>query len=238
MQCEHALQLAQELPRFDRDLTAFYLASPVLQAPPPLATELDLRIAHSVLRLNGPHPDVSTVANALQSWRKQGLLHVLALAAHHMPTLADWFPSATPSPENDADALALARFLERINAAPQDHISAIRYFIAALGDHASPTAQSIMATIDRLAILMGVKSNARSQGEHSLAAALAAFPRLEEEPSSSSSPADVWWSLRGALEQAVPPSVLRVDPASPCVRKRVRKSASPQQQQQAPHGTW
>ena len=30
MQCEHALQLAQELPYFDRDLTAFYMTSPML----------------------------------------------------------------------------------------------------------------------------------------------------------------------------------------------------------------
>ena len=69
--------------------------------------------------------------------------------------------------------------------------------------------------------------------------ALDAFPGHLAEPSTSpSSPADVWWTLRAILKQTLPPSILRVDPASPCVRKRVRKSSKPLAEQHAPQGTW
>jgi hypothetical protein len=145
-----------------------------------------------------------------------------------MPTLADWFPINTPSHSTDEDARALHHFLELHNADPGKYESGMDLFIAALGGQTSPTAQAIMCTLDRLAILMGVKSNAEDEHDHSLHDVLAAFPRLE-----SLEPQDVWASIKPALERTIPPSLLRVEPTSSCIRKRVKK-----QQTRGATGTW
>ena len=241
MQCEAAAQLAQELPHFDRDLTAFYLSSPLAAAP--AATELDLHIAHSVLRLHGgiSHPDPN-----LTRWRSQGLVHVLSVAAHHMPTVADWFPSIAypaPDPATDEDARALAHFLDRINATPRDYAGAIECFIATLNGSASPTAQAVAILVDRLAILMGVKSDAALASGHDLAAALASFPHFHEDDAATSiisQPHEIWASIRAALQRSMPPSILRVDPDSSCLKKRIKKNTGEHQQASSSSitGTW
>lgn len=210
LRCELAAQLAMELPHMDRDLVAFSLLTPVTEARP--RTELDVHVAHSLLRLT---PD-STVNCP---WRNQGLVHVLALAARHMPLLSDWFPPPLAlDPAKDTDAQALVYCLDQLNTSPRDYENTIHRFIAALGEQASPTAQAILTTLDRLAILMGVKSNAIDEPAHDLPAALATFPHLE-----SMEPQDVWCRIKPALERALPPSLLRIEPASACARKRVKK---------------
>jgi len=224
LQCELAASLIQELPHFDRDLVAFALLTPIATALP--RTELDLFIAHSLLKTN---PTSSTHLLLQQTpWRHQGLVHVLSVAAFAMPTLPDWFPINTPSHSTDEDARALHHFLELHNADPSKYESGIDLFIAALGEQTSPTSQAIMCTLDRLAILMGVKSNAEDEHDHSLHDVLATFPRLE-----SLEPQDVWASIKPALERAIPPSLLRVEPTSSCIRKRVKKH-----QTRPATGTW
>ena len=235
MQCELAMQLAQELPNFDRALTAFYLGSPLATGP---STELDLLIAHSVLRLHG------VVSSQPDLWRSEGLVHVLSIAAMHMPTLADWFQTPTPDPATDDDARALAHFLDRINATPREYVQAIECFIATLNGSSSRTAQAIATTIDRLAILMNVKSDAIDESGHDLAAALASFPQDFELQHTAT-----WTRIKAALEQSMPPSILRVDPEASCLKKRVRKnqpaakttassSSLEEEEEEKSRGTW
>jgi hypothetical protein len=135
-----------------------------------------------------------------------------------MPTLADWFPPSENRDEDGAVSLLLA--LQALRAHPRDYARTIADFIDTQ-DPATPTAQAIATTLDRLAVLMSVRSDAATEPEHHLAPLLAAFPCLD-----ALEPHDLWRRLKSALVRSLPPSLLRVDPA--CARKRVR---------QAP-GTW
>ena len=203
---EQAYALALSLPHYDRDLTAFYLQPDHL---PRMEYELD--VAHSILRLHAP-ATLDDLRARLPVWRSQGLLHVLSLAAAHMPEPADWPASDT----------SLAHCLEALQRAPREHAKTIESFIVTQ-DLATPAGLAVADTLDRLAILMDVKSDA-AEGDHDLARALAAFPRLIDAP------ADAWCSLKPALEKALPPSVLRLDPA--WTRKRAKPGTT------TAKGTW
>lgn len=204
-----AYQLAQSLPHFDRDLTAYYLELP------PTAREYELLVAHSIMRLHAP-PTPQTLLLMLGSWRNQGLLHVLHVAALNMPTLQDWFPVDTPDTDKNVDAFSLLLCLETLNQRPREYAHALESFIATQ-DPDSPTAQAIASTLDRLAILMGVKSNACEEPDHDLPSSLAAFPHLD-----SLEPQDVWARIKPVLIRSCPPSLLRPDPSY--AKKRVKQA--------------
>jgi hypothetical protein len=190
-------------------LTAYYLS-----LLPNTAREYELHVAHSIMRLHSP-ANPEDLRRQLATWRHQGLVHVLSVAALNMPDLADWFPVDTPDRSTDEDARSLHHLLEQCKADPGKYESDIGLFIAALGDQKSPTAQAIATTLDRLAVLMSVKSNASDEPGHDLASCLQAFPRLD-----SLEPQDVWTRIKPALELALPPTLLQLDPA--CAKKRVK----------------
>ncbi len=167
------------------------------------------------MRLHSP-ATLEELHHNLGTWRNQGLLHVLSVAALNMPDLADWFPVDTPSQDKDEEACSLHECLRAFSKAPRDYARTISDFIATQ-DPATPTAQAIAATLDRLAILMSVKSNAPLEPDHDLQAALSAFPHLE-----SLEPQDAWTRIKPALVRSLPPSLLLVDPA--CARKRVKQA--------------
>ncbi len=211
---KQAFELARSLPHYDRDLTAFYLVSS--QTLP--ANEYELEVAHSILRLHKP-PSLAALCQHLLAWRTQGLLHVLTVAVHNMPELADWH---LPPLGNDPAKAQHIRFL--LSHFLTDGVQAIERYIAAC-DPNSPTDQAFLAILDRLAILMGVKSNAKDETGHSLAQALASFPHLDLLVPAST--VEAWSRLKPALELAIPPSILRVDPA--IARKRAKQGIE---------GTW
>lgn len=210
-----AYDLAKTLPHFDRDLTAYYLSLPE-HDDDTAHREYHLCVAHSIMRLHDP-PDLATLRQHLATWRNQGLLHVLSLAAMHMPDLADWFhPPLDDNGDEEAHSLVLT--LEALRAQPRDYARTISDFIATQ-DPATPTAQAIATTLDRLAILMSVKSDA--DAEHDLAKALQGFPCLDALETH-----ELWCTLQPALVRALPPSLLRLDPS--CAKKRVKQA----------QGTW
>lgn len=204
-----AYELAKSLPHFDRDLTAYYLTLPAT------AKEYDLCVAHSIMRLHGP-ATLDELHRQLAAWRNQGLLHVLSVAAQHMPALSDWFPQDAPDHNKDVSACSLHECLRALHKDPRDYSRTIRDFILTQ-DPATPTAQAIAAVLDKLAVLMSVKSDAPLEPDHDLGAALAAFPHLE-----SLEPQDAWTRIKPALVRSLPPSVMRVDPV--CAKKRVRQA--------------
>jgi hypothetical protein len=194
----HAFQLAKSLPHFERDLVAYYL-KPTMENP-----EYELHVAYSIMRLHNP-ATLEELQAHLKTWRHQGLLHVLSVAALNMPTLASWFPVDTPNPDKDMCACSLSYCIESLQTTPANYAHTIESFIDTQ-DPATPTAQAIAVTIDRLAVLMGVKSNAEL--EHDLSTSLASLPELDTAEIS-----ETWALLKPSLEQSLPPSCLRVDPA-------------------------
>ena len=196
----HAFELAKALPHCDRDLTTTYLQ------PSSTTPEYELHVAHTILRLHDPQT-LEDLQARLKTWRSQGLLHVLGVAALHMPDLADWFPVDTPSEDSDLCADSLLHCLEALRSKPANYAHTIESFITTQTPE-TPTAQSIAVTLDRLAVLMGVRSNAVDEPGHDLASTLAGFPHLDVLEAQ-----DAWISFKPALEDNLPPSILRVDPA-------------------------
>ncbi len=171
------------------------------------------------MRLHNP-ANPEDLQRHLAAWRNQGLLHVLSVAALNMPDLSDWFPNDTPDRNKDVDAGSLYECLRALHKTPRDYGRTIGDFIATQ-DPSAPTAQAIAATLDRLAVLMSVKSNASLEPDHDLKVSLAAFPHLE-----SLELQDSWTRLKPALVRSLPPTALLVDPAY--ARKRVKQA----------RGTW
>ena len=205
-----AFQLARELPHFDRDLTAYYLQ------PAPDTPEYELHVAHSLLRLHSPPtPDPEDLA----TWRHTGLVHVLAVAALHMPAVADWFHCNPPSPTRDPAASALRECLTGLNTTPlsyRKHIQDLVTLLLTCEDTATTaTTQAIFHTLDTAAVLMRVKSNApaNAPGGHCLDSALATFPTEEECALDAAKLPQLWASIKPALERALPPSLLLPRPA-------------------------
>jgi hypothetical protein len=206
---EAVFQLARELPYFNRPLTVSYL-----QPRPNVTREYELHVAHSILRMA---PKSTTLDDFLHdhfpAWRQRGLLHVLALAAVHMPSpTKDWrIPDSSPL------ARPLATLLHALNTARaySDATSAISTFIAAVESNPDPVAmENFTFTLDRIAVLMRVKSNppAFDAASHSLDHAIAThLPNPDQWPSGPPTPdqlTSIWGSIKPALERALPPSML------------------------------
>jgi len=140
------------------------------------------------------------------AWREAGLYYPLALAATFMPNLSHWLPSETHDCRL-ACALGdcLAHMREPRNAFQQQH--SLFMLCDAWRADTTGAAEVLSCTLDRLAVLMGVKSNAESQ--FSLGVRLDAF--ADAVPLSDDTHEQnfrAWHSLKSAVESAFPPSLL------------------------------
>jgi hypothetical protein len=207
---EDVFQLARDLPYFDRALTAYYLTLAAASQTPPATHEYELHVAHSVLRLTPPTTTLADfLVNHLPKWRQQGLLHVLTVAAAHMPSAErDWGIPDAPALQALLHALPLAR-------SGADVVSAVRTF----ADTAPPVAMAAFAvTLDAIAAIMRVKSNPDPTLDpspptmHDLNNAIAAYlPTPDQWTNEAPTPDHIvalWTSLKPALERALPPSML------------------------------
>jgi hypothetical protein len=229
---ETAFRLAKTLPHYDRDLTLFYLQ------PPESLKEYELQVAHSILRLQDPPTLALLKQEYLPRWREQGLLHVLSVAAYNMPDLVDWGLSSHHPLNTGNDApITSHRTTEhrngsiRVFARPSqnsavqtlltefftDGTDSIKAFIQSQ-DMDQPHHQAFLAQLDRLAILMNVKSNANYPTDHDLSIALGALSPLDSLPLTAA-----WGNLKPALELAMPPSILLIDPI--LAKKRLKQGS-------------
>jgi hypothetical protein len=204
---ELALQLARQLPCFDRHLTAYYLA-PYLA---PHAPEYELHVAHSILRLSPPSSTLTHIATELfPRWREQGLFHVLTLAAVHMPAPdLDWGLADGPHADGLATLLKTLPLARSYDAAARS----ITAFIHTQQAH-TPDARHVACVVDALATLMRVKSNApyATPGQHCLDAALASFPPPDRCTIDADHIPLLWSTIKPTIERALPPSLLLLPP--------------------------
>jgi len=153
--------------------------------------------------------------SAFPAWRDTGLLFPLALSAAYMPRVEAWLP------EDKLDtsfAITFQRCLDTLGRPDVDPAPALKAMAAVWAADSTGSAHLIAVTLDRVAVLMGVKSNGSGPGEFSLAAALAAFPRSFGDPDAGMHECNyrAWHAIRAAVEATFPPSLL----LAPCVRPK------------------
>jgi len=179
----------------DRNMTR-YLVS-LLK---PNAKEYEVDIAGNLLRAS---PDsFDEFERRFTNWRGEALYHPLCLAARNMPRVEQWVPELLRHEADDWQEL-----LDIVNMHSFCTPSRLSAVCGALADRSPMLNNYICDVLDRVAILMRVKSNAALDS-----------PRLDDYMPLLQFPKDeqaqythclmVWNRLRQTLEQAVPPSLL------------------------------
>jgi hypothetical protein len=196
----------------DRDVTRVLVSQ---HFPAMSCREYDVDVCAFMLA-NGSQLGYDDWLTAFPSWRDTGLFFPLALSAVYMPSIASWLPEAKHS--DTPFAIMFSRCLSSLGRPGFDHVSPLKALAAVWAADSTGASQVVAGTLDRVAVLMGIKSNGRP-GKFSLAAALAAFPRSfapDAEADMHEANYHAWHTLRSAVESTFPPSLLLV----PCVRPK------------------
>jgi hypothetical protein len=150
-------------------------------------------------------------------WRNKGLYFCLGLASMYMPSLADWLPEDA---HESKLAMTFDACLYRLRVPGQDHSAVFAKLAEDWAKDSTGAADVLSGKLDRLAILMGVKSNG---SPFDLAGALRKF--ADHFPTSElGAPASelhrqnyaAWHCLKAAVEETFPPSLL----SAPLVRPK------------------
>ena len=162
-----------------------------------------------------PTHDYRRWLEAFPQWRDKGLLYPLAVSALYMRELRDWLPEQCwVHPLGHALMGWVERMQQPARGNPVPGLRAVEREWAA-----DTTGVSLLLghTLDRVAILMGVKSNARAAdpADFRLAKALNEFPR-SFGAGQHEAVYHAWHCLKACVEDAMPPSLL----CAPLVRPR------------------
>ena len=188
---ELVYRLHQWVPHMDKGLTRHMLANNLTTGS---VKEYEVEVAQSISRLH-PRATLAEFKEKLDGWRKQGLLHVLMLAAKKMPTLNDWLPV-----DRQEDAKKWEEVLSEANASrSESRLGEKLNRLFREMDWGTPACMAIAGTLDRLAVLMRVKSNGPTT--FGLDEALQGFP---EHPGW----VDMLLEGKAHLEECMPPSLL------------------------------
>ena len=181
----------------DRNMTRF-LVMKLLSNP----KEYEVDIAGNLLRARPASFD--EFQSRLVNWRRAGLYHALCLAARNMPKAEDWAPKNLLHETGDWQDL-----LDQINQASFCSKERMAAVCEALADRSPALCNHICALLDRVAILMRVKSNPPTPTASTL---LDEYLPALQLPAEESSPythcLTTWGKLRQAIEDAVPPSLM------------------------------
>ena len=190
---ELAFHLLKQLPSYDWALAFCCVGKHFVRG-------CNLEVARIGLRM-GMINNQDDFHQTVHHFEHQGLLYVLALGAEHMPELVYWMP---PEHHGETSAQGLAIALERMRKAgsPPEVDEALEDFVVSQ-DMDEKSAMYTARMLDRLAILMGVKSNAGPSEDHDLCFRLADFPRYDQKPA-----VHIWQGIKPALESCLPPSIL------------------------------
>ena len=181
--------MLQAVPNLDLDLVNY-----VVRMALPSSQAYEARVAMALMAV-APDLPYDVFRKRLASWRSEGLLFPLLVAARHMPALNDWLPVELQPP-----AAAWQDVLDGLNAARnQADLDAALDRIDQRIDWGGHAGLFISSLLDRAAVKMRVLSHRSAD----LDAALALFP----DWSAARTP-EIWRDLKAALEAAIPPSAL------------------------------
>lgn len=207
-----AFEVHRRAPCSDRGLARL-----LTEAHFPDAREYEVDVADHLARQLGA--DYAGWLGAFAKWRGRGLYHPLALAARHIPDLHHWLPEESwETPLGRSLGYCLRTLSGRATAREEEH--ALRDLVGAWNHDPSPAPQLLGGTLDRLAVLMGIKSNGRLGNplDFRLAPALDAFPAAFSSGTEDMHERNyhAWRALRGSVEDTFPPSLL----SAPLVRPK------------------
>lgn len=144
------------------------------------------------------------------AWRQSGLYYPLALASVYMPGSHSWLPEEV---HESRLAQAFGICLTSLNRPTEVeyHAQALHNLADAWSTDTTGTSDLLAGILDRLAVLMGVKSNGvpGKEGSFDLLCRLRDFTseiRLCENAHEQNFRA--WHALKGAVERAFPPTLL------------------------------
>jgi hypothetical protein len=188
-----AFHLMKQLPSYDWSLAYCCVGKPFVRA-------CDLEVGKIAMRI-GMASTQDEFKQTMDSWKDKGLLYVLAMGAEYMGDLVCWMP---PEHHTENSAGGLATVLGRLKQARSqlEVQNALEDFVASQ-DSREQSCMYGARMLDRLAILMGVKSNAGASKDHDLCVSLSRFPRFDQKPA-----VHIWQGIKPALESCMPPSLL------------------------------
>jgi hypothetical protein len=202
-----AYEVHAQLPCPDRDMLRL-----TVQMNFPSATEYEVDVCrHMILVEKLPFDEWRA---RFPRWRSHGLYYPMAVAARRMASPSQWLPpllAAVPTAQTFFAAL-------RSFAEPQrpEHAQALEALVDAWEKDRTGAAHALAATLDRLAVLMRIKSNG-TQGDpldFDLDKALAAFPDYNALDFYDGNFA-AWYTLKRAAEDTFPPCTLCAPLARP-----------------------
>lgn len=149
-------------------------------------------------------------------WRDKGLYYPLALAAIHMPTLGYWVPVQV---HHTRVAAAFEDCLHSFRMPKADHEQALEALAEAWADDQTGTAHVLSGILDRLAVIMGVKSNGPpfvlSEALQAFSEKVPAHDLNAEQDGLHACNYAAWHTIKQLVEDTFPPSVLALPLVKP-----------------------
>jgi len=180
----------------------------------PDAKEYEVRVAKNIIEAS---PDsFDDFQSKFLGWRKQGLYHVLCLAAKAFPNIEDWVPGRMMH-ESDEFSSLLEEFNKR-NSCSTHRLASV---FEKMENNSDLFLNCICGTLDRIATLMRVPSDTgpESLGERDEETLDDLVQQLKFESNAENPFKDsvrVWRGLKSTFETSLPPSMLcpALDPPS------------------------
>lgn len=204
---ESLFNLHLSMPCYDREVTRALLRHHF-----PCSNEYELDVCRLMLR--APGLTYGAWLADFPRWRSKGLFYPLCVAALYMPDQDDWLPRECHS---NHLACVFHNFVQSVHHPGADPIPLLNELQAAWAADNTHTNLLLAHALDRVAVLMRVKSNGRlaDSRDFALQPALDSFPR-----SFGADPCDAtyhaWHALKYRIEDAIPPSLL----CAPLVRPK------------------
>ena len=165
----------------------------------PSAKEYEVGIAAAILRARPA--SFGEFQSHFLGWRARGVYHPLCLAAKYMPSAEQWAPQDCMHEAEDWQGL-----LDEFNRSSFVTAHRLADFCDRLADRSPLFCSHVCGLLDRVAVLMGVKSNGecdRVLGE------MLPLLRFEADPKAPYTHSLLSWALfRRTIEGCVPPALL------------------------------